>query len=590
MLSNEDEKFHEMQLCYGDMIAFENPEEENSFVFSDGFLKTKLNMKTFDEEFTHKSDFSSCVFQIYPQFANTNKLSALALAEDLESPDNKNTGQQKKKRVDEMQEKLTDEYSFNLDTFNKHKNAPITYGKIVQLMHVSSNKFLSVTFIEADKEKENYKISLEEYSSDSTFFKILPSFIYQKESEGKVFVEDIVFIVCAGNYLNKIPYLHCADTKPQVREKKNGPTFFQTNLNNIGFHSSVDPSRQSSNPQAKSSGPDAEEQNKVVKAANKQITEINASLEKVTYWRIHRFCKILEDTQKEFLSYGDVIWLNNFDKRILLLGRYAKKGIMKRVPGEELVKETALESSAMEVLFADTVVNEDTMDNPGNTNGMWVIENKDFTRGGLIEKHEDEFFRIKHFSTGKYLCAEKKEAGRLEISLSDELNEKSLFFFSIVQEPEAKGASKQDIRRFVSKDAFVFVKHKKSGCFMGIMETKKERGEVLYKPMMIKQERDEDVLKIARANTNELLETNFLKSCKTLLMKYIGFLAKLQRKTITLHEITAVQGKSENVSKCLKDLELFITNQLFNTSPYVKFGSINQRRQKVLLNNLLRIV
>jgi len=65
-------------------------------------------------------------------------------------------------------------------------------------------------------------------------------------------------------------------------------------------------------------------------------------------------------------------------------------------------------------------------------------------------------------------------------------------------------------------------------------------------------------------------------------MKYIAFLTKLQKKTVTMHEIIAVQGKAENVGKCLKDLELFVTNQLFNTSPYVKFGSINTRRQKAI--------
>jgi len=581
MFNNEDTNFHSRYLCYGDMIALENPEEENSFIFSDGFLKIKLTMKTFDDQTSFKSDFSSCIFEIYPQFANNNKTQALKLVEELETSNY--TGQQKKEKIEMMQEKLTDEYSFNLETFNKHKNVAITYGKVVQLMHVSSNKFLSVTFIEADKEKENYQVSLEEYSSDSTFFKILPSFIYQKESEGKVFVEDIVFLACAGTYLNKTPYIHCSDTKPQIREKKSGPSFFQTNLNDIGFHSKIDPLKQQSNngPTNQITNNDGnEEQTKASKNLNKQITEINASLEKTTYWRIHQFCKINEDNYKELLSYGDVIWLNNCDKKISLLGRYTKRGVLKRALGEEQLKETNFDNNVLEVLFADTVINEESSDNLGNTNGMWVIEHKDFKRGGLTIAND--VFRLKHFSTGKYLFAERKEHNHYELMIGEEMNEKSLFSLIIEQEAIPKDFTQQDILKYISKDAFIKIKHQKSGFWLGITEVKKDRGEVFYKPTLNRHDSDQDVLRIARANANELLETNFLKSCKNLLMKYIAFLTKLQKKTVTMHEIIAVQGKAENVGKCLKDLELFVTNQLFNTSPYVKFGSINTRRQKAI--------
>ena len=38
----------------------------------------------------------------------------------------------------------------------------------------------------------------------------------------------------------------------------------------------------------------------------------------------------------------------------------------------------------------------------GNTNGMWVVENQDFKKGGFVEWKTP--YRLKHFTTGMYLC------------------------------------------------------------------------------------------------------------------------------------------------------------------------------------------
>ena len=56
------------------------------------------------------------------------------------------------------------------------------------------------------------------YSSDSTFFKILPSYKHQKESEGIIYSNDVVYISCANNYLNKVPYIHCHEDRSQKQQ------------------------------------------------------------------------------------------------------------------------------------------------------------------------------------------------------------------------------------------------------------------------------------------------------------------------------------------------------------------------------------
>lgn len=223
-------------LCFGDLVVFQNPDDPQAFIFGDGFLKSSVKMKSFSGE-TNNTDFKSCIFQIYPNFLNTTKKQAVNFGEELKKFHQ--AGQKKKEMVEEMQQKLTDEYSFNLETFEKHKNVSINYSKIVQFLHVASNKFLSVDFVEAPIEKENYKVELVEYSSDSTFFKVLPSFKYQKESEGKIFIEEIITIAHATPYMNKTPFLHCSQMKLIVQPQNLSPSAFNPNTNNITLLSEV---------------------------------------------------------------------------------------------------------------------------------------------------------------------------------------------------------------------------------------------------------------------------------------------------------------------------------------------------------------
>jgi inositol 1,4,5-triphosphate receptor type 1 len=77
---------------------------------------------------------------------------------------------------------LQNEFKYNVDTFENNKNIPLSFSQPFQLMHLNSSKFLACNFSESRYEKENYEIALEEYSSDSTLFKIVPAFKYQKDS------------------------------------------------------------------------------------------------------------------------------------------------------------------------------------------------------------------------------------------------------------------------------------------------------------------------------------------------------------------------------------------------------------------------
>lgn len=68
--------------------------------------------------------------------------------------------------------------------------------------------------MEAEAEKENFRLELNEYPSDSTSFRLLPAYQHQARSDGLVYAEEPVYIVMDKIYLGMKPYLHAgAETK-----------------------------------------------------------------------------------------------------------------------------------------------------------------------------------------------------------------------------------------------------------------------------------------------------------------------------------------------------------------------------------------
>lgn len=180
----------------------------------------------------NKDDFSNCLFQIYPKVVNTQKSKIIKeidsykkqklkeedqdeltkekldmlriLGDDKDKNEKDNKGKKDKdekgkasqnqineveddkdqflKRISKHQITLQNEFKYNVDTFENNKNLPVNYNQPFQLLHLNSSKFLSCNFVESKHEKENYEISLEEFCSDSTLFKIVPAFKYQKDN------------------------------------------------------------------------------------------------------------------------------------------------------------------------------------------------------------------------------------------------------------------------------------------------------------------------------------------------------------------------------------------------------------------------
>ena len=209
--------FESNRLCYGHIISFSPPDDHDSFVFCDGFISNKTVLKNFKTA-SQNSKFLDCLFQIYPSFLNSGKKAALGLKEELKKQEI--SEQKKREKIQDTLEKVSHEYKFNQDTFEKLRDTPISFDTPVQLLHVTSNKFLACNFKEeANYEKENFKLELTEYPSEYTFLKFLPVYTYQKRNDGVIYLHDTVYLVWASQYLNKMPFIHISSDFAKFKGK-----------------------------------------------------------------------------------------------------------------------------------------------------------------------------------------------------------------------------------------------------------------------------------------------------------------------------------------------------------------------------------
>ena len=196
-------------LSYGHIISFSPPDNNHSFVFSDGFISSKTILKNF-KTVDPSSKYLYCLFQIYPSFLNSGKKAALGLKDELKTPKYVEANEQKKRElIHDTIEKVSHEYKFNQETYEKLKDSPVSFDTPVQFLHIASNKFLACNFEEeSDYEKENFRLELTDYPSENTFLKFLPVYTYQKRNEGVIYLHDTVYLVWSSQYLNKTPFVH----------------------------------------------------------------------------------------------------------------------------------------------------------------------------------------------------------------------------------------------------------------------------------------------------------------------------------------------------------------------------------------------
>ena len=207
----------------------------------------------------------------------------------------------------------------------------------------------------------------------------------------------------------------------------------------------------------------------------------------------------------------------------------------------------------------------------GSTNGMWMIENEDFKKGGQVEW--DMKIRLRHFSSAKCLAIKKNQfTNSYEIYLTDILDKNSLFQF--ILQPNTIDLENYDKVRFVMKDSIVEIKNLTNKCFLTCDSAENQ------KLKAVDFVGDEASFKIHSANFNEILETSFLLSCSHPLKKLHQVLA-ITKLNNSLKKSLQFERKLKDIFSFLDNLNKFCTNMIIVLHPDQEYCKHNTSRQRV---------
>lgn len=251
-------------LKYGSLITLRTT--EGYYLYSQGFIDSSPYLR---EQPQNSSNFSGSVFRIVPQCMHTVQSSIINFIKGLREVD----FSEKIPQMIKMEENLEGEIKTNLHSYNTFKGQIIKYNSLVQLEHYTSHKFLTLrSELSAEAEKDNFKLSFEDFPSDYSHFRIVPSFKFQKHGSGKVKVADKVYLQITVPELRKIAWLH-------------GSKGLNIDLM-ISDLSLIESKEQIS-----------------------KAIEVNVSLDQKTRWSLKLYGEIQKD--EKVLDCGDYIWLHS---------------------------------------------------------------------------------------------------------------------------------------------------------------------------------------------------------------------------------------------------------------------------------------
>ncbi|KAL4438400.1 hypothetical protein ABPG74_009439 [Tetrahymena malaccensis] len=495
-----------------------------------------------------------------------------------------------RENLDKQKVNLLNEYKANFDTFKKAKDQTVSFNSVVQLLHLNSAKWLAIKPIEAKHQKENFRMTLEAYTSENTMFKIIPSFKYQKDGDQVIFANEIVYIARAQDINNRTTYFNASDEITKMNQNLN-TAYTQQNLNTYQPRKSILNKSLQHLPNYINGINQVTQQSQfqIAPIENEiQKREINGSQENQTNFKLNLFQESYTEFQ-QYLKCGDVIWLHHSEATSQIGVSRKDKGVNKYTfTSMNLKTWMSLENLELKVIgIAKQSIYEQYS---GNTFGMWQVESQKISDGGFVEF--GNLYRLKHLSSGFFLSVLKKK--NIEISQSNNIND--FFELGLVEVPDSSSLFTFDClhkdkqkSKYVQLNSYVYIMSKKYKYYIDVEvdETQIQKSGNSYFnysfPQLKINQNEQLLFKVYQADKNEVWEINYVISC-------FGYLTKLA----LAFENNPIRTKSDEkimfshvrkikkAIQCIVDLTRFCENKVYNISPQQKFGTANQFRQKLL--------
>jgi len=495
---------------------------DNLFVHSPGMIDVSVKMQSFPTY--DLFEFNFAVFRVLPASMYNVQNDVLRRVKEI--------GQTQEDVIGVLDESLEGEINTNMQIYTNLKGHSVKFGATVQLQHLTSHRFLTVKGQEnADYEKDNLKVALEDYSSANTHFTVEHAFNYQKEGDEYVRLNDRILLQLFVRELNKAVYLHSS-----AAGDRESPF---TKLRSLSL---------------------TQRRSRIREGLN---NEVNASPEAMTAWTVCEHCPYLpEDTP--YLKFGEYVWIKFSEQN----------AVLSVLQGEAVTQPLAL-------IFQSEL---------HDTNGLWKVENEDVTKGGLVPVGKK--LRFRHISTGRFLSAgaERESFADMEgVSsvIAESIVGKQSHELVLVSDPEngtlweLELISSRRRSTFTKKEEFYRVKHQLSSLFIGPID--KEGSRV---PGLVSSAEELTVIKVIRCEDSTVWETQFLLNSLPILKSFPAFIDgqnKKQEQAEFVARNREFKKKISLVRKCLKELDNFCKNKLQSMISLNRpFATIDPVRQKIL--------
>ena len=500
---------------------------EGAYVVSSGFIDDTLHLHVFT--LSSDTDFITAEFRVLPSVSYVVQGEVLSCLRKS----GKGMSTEARQRITALDENLEAELKTNINSYSKLKGEPVKFGSVVQFEHISSHKYITVNGREnAEREKDNLKISMQDFSDEHSLFKIEAVYQFQREGDGNIRFGDKVRLAVMVPELNKYAYLHCSSLPYEK-----GP------FNALRNYTLSKPRDQDASPQA-------------------DDQEINGSIESPSEWQIMLFMPYIKENS-DCVCVGDHVWLTQSEAEMCLTATLQPDG-------------TAY------VGFTK---------NQYDSNGMWKIEAETYKMGGFIELGVG--FRLRHISSGWYLggstaAQTKVKKNRITSLIANSLKlKKTTQRLILVRHSEEstlwrfKPINARKKSKYLLRDEYFKIEHVSSKTFLHNSELNDE-----VFPTLNGGELEGSIFKISRSEHSIVWETLFLIHSLPILEHFPVFM-KYQRTEKLPAEMIAKNREFKRyvtlLRKCMENLTLFCRNKLQSMmSLNHKYGQVESSRQNIL--------